>query len=68
MNKKDIHEKKIARLAREFDRRVAALPVGSIGEDLPIVRTLPDRPTGSSLSNLKARTLPKKTGWEERDS
>ena len=53
------------KLARDFDRRVAALPIGFIGEALPEVHLLllPVRPSGSSLENMKARKLPKQTGW-----
>lgn len=59
------YQQKIRKLAREFDRRIASLPVGFTGEALPILQKLPVRPTGSSLSNLKARCSPKSIGWPE---
>lgn len=63
-----MNKQQLAKAVRDFDRRIAALPIGFIAKALPEVRTLPVRPSGSSLENMKARQLPKQTGWEQRHS
>lgn len=66
MNKNVLRKSsKMRKLIAEFDRRVAALPVGFIAEALPEVHSLPVRPSGASLASLKARKLPKKIGWPD---